>query len=69
MEQLNTLDPEWHVILNINANENTLLQNWIVIAQKLKSAGFHYETHHVTAIGEGMGTVERLCRAGVHLPI
>ncbi|MBR4135810.1 MAG: diacylglycerol kinase family lipid kinase [Bacteroidales bacterium] len=61
---INTLEPKWQILLNINANENTLLEKWVAIAQHLKAAGFRYQTHHITAIGEGTATAARLCREG-----
>jgi len=61
---INTLDQEWQILLNINANENTLLEKWVAIAQHLKAAGYRYQTHHITAIGEGMATASRLCKEG-----
>jgi YegS/Rv2252/BmrU family lipid kinase len=61
---INTLEQEWQILLNINANENTLLEKWVAIAQHLKAAGFRYQTHHITAIGEGTATAARLCREG-----
>lgn len=61
---INTLDQEWQILLNINANENTLLEKWVALAQQLKAAGYRYQTHHITAIGEGTATAARLCREG-----